>query len=360
MQNRITVTFFHGVGIPFSVHQLSILPFNAADALVKVSLATICGSDLHTYTGLRSAPTPCILGHEAVGQIAAPTEARDAEGNRLHVGDRVTWSIMAACGRCTPCVAWNLPQKCDHLFKYGHARCFDLNGGFAEYICLRPGTAIYRIPEAITDVEAVPLNCALATVIDGLSRIESGTGENAVVLGAGLLGVYATCVLRERGYKTVAVVDKLSSRLRVAETFGATHTFDLSAHSEGEVGASLLDLTEGRGADLVVEVSGAPAAFSNALAWLRYGGQCLTLGYVFPHADVAFDAHQLVTKCLSVYGNHNYHPRSLGDALAFVASVRRRYPFAELIGASYPLRKIQTAFERSLQQDVIRVALYPD
>ena len=134
-----------------------------------------------------------------LGVLLAPTQVRDAYGNPLHEGDRVTWSIMAACGTCEYCNRRNLPQKCEKLFKYGHARSeapYFFNGGFAEGICLRSGTSIYRIPDAVSDIEAVPLNCALATVLGGLATLDLTGRSSAVVQGAGMLGIYAACCLR--------------------------------------------------------------------------------------------------------------------------------------------------------------------
>ena len=149
MQISAQISRFHGTEGPFEVCEVPVIA-TPADTLVQVSLATICGSDLHTVSGRRDAPTPCVLGHEAVGTIAAPTQHRSATGELLREGDRVTWSLMASCGRCAYCTDRNLPQKCETLFKYGHARsegATTLSGGFATHILLRPGTAIYHIPE---------------------------------------------------------------------------------------------------------------------------------------------------------------------------------------------------------------------
>ena len=363
MHQRASIALFHGAGQPFELCERNIAAPNIDEVLVQVSLATICGSDLHTFTGRRTAPVPCVLGHEAVGRIARPTQVRDAYGEPLHEGDRVTWSIMAACGQCDYCNEWNLPQKCERLFKYGHARSetpYFLNGGFSDQICLRPGTAIYRLPDTVSDVQAVPLNCALATVLGGLATVEPIEGSSAVVQGAGLLGIYAVCCLRERGFEIVACVDRVAERLRIAETFGATHTFNFLEDSAIEIGEALHDLTGGRGVDFAVEVSGAEAALVNSLDWLGIGGNCLTLGYVFPHADVTVDAHKIVTKCLTVRGNHNYHPSALGDALRFVEETQERYPFEELVGVVYPLGDINAAFNRAMQGDLIRVGINPN
>ena len=362
MRQRASIALFHGAGQPFELCKRSITAPNVDEVLVQVSLATVCGSDLHTFAGRRTAPTPCVLGHEAVGRIALPTKVRDAYGEPLHEGDRVTWSIMAACGACEYCNDRNLPQKCERLFKYGHAQSVAphfLNGGFAEQICLRPGTAIYRIPDAVSDIEAAPLNCALSTVLGGLAILDPTGRSSAVVQGAGMLGIYAVCCLRERGFEIVACVDRVAERLRIAEAFGATHTFDLTEDSADRIGEALHDLTEGHGVDFAVEVSGAEAALVNSLDWLGIGGNCLTLGYVFPHADVTVDAHKIVTKCLTVRGNHNYHPSALGDALRFVEATRERYPFKELVGKVYPLGEINAAFDRAMQGDLIRVGINP-
>ena len=172
MQISAQISRFHGTGVPFEVCEVPVIA-TPEDTLVRVSLATICGSDLHTVSGRRDAPTPCVLGHEAVGTIAAPTRHRSATGEPLREGDRVTWSLMASCGTCDYCTDRNLPQKCGTLFKYGHARSegsTTLSGGFATHILLRQGTAIYRIPDGITDKEVVPINwCAC----DRCKRLEN-------------------------------------------------------------------------------------------------------------------------------------------------------------------------------------------
>ena len=101
------------------------------------------------------------------------------------------------------------------------------------------------------------------------------------------------------------------------------------------------------------------AALSNSLDWLGYGGRCLTLGFVYPGADVSLDAQKVVTKCLTIRGLHNYHPSALGEAVRFVEEKRDRYPFDALIGATYPLVEIDAAFERAQRGDLIRVAVDP-
>ena len=148
MQISARITHFHGVGIPFEVCEMPVVT-NSNDILVGVTLATICGSDLHTVSGRRGADTPCVLGHEIVGTLVAPTTLRSATGETLREGDRVTWSMTTSCGTCDYCVHRNLPQKCETMFKYGHARNEGdsaLSGGFATHIGLRPGDSNLSYP----------------------------------------------------------------------------------------------------------------------------------------------------------------------------------------------------------------------
>ena len=107
------------------------------EVLVEIDLATICGSDLHTLSGLRTEPTPLILGHEAVGRIVASQRPGFSA-----LGDRVSWSIADSCGTCLACTEHRLPEKCAALFKYGHATLTDgsgLNGCYATHLLIRPG-----------------------------------------------------------------------------------------------------------------------------------------------------------------------------------------------------------------------------
>ena len=355
------VALFNGVGQPFELCEVPIT--NTADTvLVKVSLSTICGSDLHTVSGRRSAEVPNVLGHEAIGTVAGDTDLCSTDGKPLRVGDRIVWSLTTSCGACHFCENKSLPQKCDTMFKYGHAQGVGENifsGGFSTYMKLRDGTGIYHIPDSVTDAEAAPINCALSTVVNGLDQIGTRSGETAVVHGAGMLGLYAVCFLREEDYKVVAIVDKNESRLEIAKEFGATHTFNADIVSTEEIDAILKESTHGYGVDLGVEVSGAAPAIPNLIEWLTIGGRCVTLGYVYPLDSVPINLHQMVTKCISLKGVHNYHPHVLKSALGFIEKNRMRYPFADLVGLTYPLTEIDAAFEASFRQDVIRVAIQP-
>jgi len=190
---------FHEAGRPLELKRYPLPRLAEGEVLVRITCCTLCGSDVHTYEGRRSAPLPTILGHEIIGQVAQlppGPEVRDHQGVPLDLGDRITWSVAASCGGCFFCND-GLPQKCKGLFKYGHERISErhqLSGGLAEHCHLAAGTAIFRLPSELSDAVACPANCATATVAAAMRY--SGDQRDRVVLiqGAGMLGLTAAAM----------------------------------------------------------------------------------------------------------------------------------------------------------------------
>ena len=330
-------------------------------ALCRVRMSTICGSDLHTIFGRRQEPAPLILGHEILGEIVALGEpsGHNGSGEPLRVGDRVTWSIMASCGQCFYCKK-GLPQKCEQLRKYGHTCCNDaphLTGGYAEYIYLFPGTAVYRVPENLSDEVATPANCALSTVINALETIGLKRGETVLIQGAGMLGLNLVALCKEAGAAKVIVTDIARERLAVAARFGADACFNTTEFDSRELTAAIRGLAGGYGVDVALEVCGNRAAVAQALDVLRIGGRYLIAGLVTPGSDLGLDGNHLARNYLTVKGIHNYHPDHLAKALEFLEKHAEKYPFAELVGATFPLTEINTAIEAAASGEHIRVAI---
>lgn len=352
---------FEGPGVPMRMAQLELpvaLPPGAA--LCRILLSTICGSDLHTVLGRRTEPTPSILGHESVGEIVAVGEgAHYWDGAPLQIGGRVSWSIMASCGTCPNC-ARGIPQKCARLLKYGHAALGvwpGLTGGYAEYIYLFPGTAIFPAPPTLPDAVVAPANCALATVVCGVEAIGGiRPGERVLILGAGLLGTYLAALAAEAGAAAVLVADTNPVRLDAVRRFGATDTFAIGSDQEAAARWAR-ERCAGEGADVAFEVCGAPSAAAAAMAALRIGGRLLVAGLVTPGSTFTVDGNELTRKLLTLRGIHNYHPRHLGEALAFLAKTAGKYPYEDLVSPTVPLAEIAHALERAETNPAARVGV---
>jgi len=355
---------FNGVGKPFQIREFPLTKVESGGTLVKISMSTICGSDLHTWHGKREAHLPVILGHEIIGEIEEISAdiTEDVVGNQLAVGDRITWTIMASCGRCYYCRMKRIPQKCIHLFKYGHASCQNppyLNGGLAEYIYLRPGTSIFKIPDELSDEEVTPINCALATVVNGLETIQIHPDDNVVVQGAGMLGICVIALLRERGAGKIIALDKDQQRLEFAEQFGADEIINVNQKEPSECFSLIKNSTNGYGADVVIEVSGNPKVIPPGIEMLGIGGRYLIIGTVFPQANFTFDGYLMTTKIITLKGIHNYEAHHLGEGLNFVARTHNKYPFSKLITHHFNLQEVDKAFELAAGLKAIRIAVVP-
>jgi len=347
--------------------KLEILEFNLPGelekgaALCKVTMSTICGSDLHTISGRRNEPLPLILGHEIIGTIVALGEGLELDGfgNKLEIGDRVTWTIMASCGKCFYCKN-GLPQKCEKLLKYGHT-CSNLpphlSGGYAEYIYLYPGTVIFKIPESISDEIATPANCALSTTINAAETIGLNEGETLLIQGAGLLGLNLVALAIEAGVKKVFIADIQQSRLDMAKRFGADVCLNLKDLTSDEVVSQIRAQTGGYGVDVAIEVCGSGKAVPQAVQALRIGGRYLIAGLVTPGSNLDIDGNQLTRKYLTIKGIHNYHPKHLGLALKFLEKHSAKYPFGELVGKVYPLSQINEAVKEASSGEFVRIGV---
>jgi putative phosphonate catabolism associated alcohol dehydrogenase len=332
--------------------------------LVRITCCTICGSDLHTWTGRRKSPVPIILGHEIVGNIVELGDGvtMDSGNNPLRVGDRITWTIMDNCGKCYYCREKGLMMKCSHLKKYGHDSCAEpphFVGGFAEYCYITPGTCVIRVPDELTDEEVAPANCALATVVAGWDAIHIRPFESVLIQGAGALGVYAAALASHYGCCRIIVADVMEHRLDFIKQFGATDTINSKELTNDEVIDTVKELTGGFGVDAVMELAGFPPLLPLGLKCLRTGGRLVEIGNAFAGANFTCDASDIVFKCLTIKGVHNYDTVHLQKAVDFLQMTRERFPFGLIVGEKVSLDEINAGLKIAESGKTIRVAVKP-
>lgn len=322
-----TAMVWIGEGHPHETIAVPGVALGDRDVLVSVEMSTICGSDVHTVQGRRSAPVPLVLGHESVGRVIAMGDAGAAavDGSPVRIGDRVVWSVTISCGTCDRC-AQGMPQKCRTLGKYGHDRIGvhgDLTGAFGTHVQLRAGTAIARVPESLPASVLAPASCATATAWAAVARAARDRdleGAAVRIHGAGLVGLSAAAIAVEQG-ATVEVLDPAPARLALAARFGA-----------GSID---------RDPDVVIEASG--HAVAEAIAGVGIGGTVVLVGSVFPADAVPLDAESIVRRLVTVTGVHNYTGAELAEAVGFLAGRGRAYPFAEAVGEVRQLADLDDA-----------------
>ncbi|NLT28891.1 MAG: alcohol dehydrogenase catalytic domain-containing protein [Propionibacterium sp.] len=332
----------------FDITDLPLTP-EEGDAVVQVDFATVCGSDRHTVEGRRPGACPSVLGHEAVGRLVrVPPGRLGVTGTELQVGDRVIWSVIAACAgpqRCDRCRA-GLSAKCRNLRKTGHEALdsgWPLSGGYASHVVLPPGLAIAPVPASVDDLPAATAACAAATVMacrQAATDITPIGGQRVLIIGAGMLGLYAAAVSATGGAAEVVVVDPDPTRRGLAEQFGATST---AATADGAL------------ADVVFELSGAPSSVRAGLAALDVGGVLVLAGSVAPHGTIEVDPEQVVRRLITVRGVHNYEPPHLDEAVRFLADTD--WPWHLVIGDPVPLAELPEVFARPVRPEVLRAGV---
>jgi threonine dehydrogenase-like Zn-dependent dehydrogenase len=353
---------------PFALQDYPVPEPGPGAILVKVMLANICGSDLHLWRGDYKPPDAGSAkfrsaGHEMAGVVAQLGEgvATDTAGQPLHVGDRIVYRYFYPCQRCRTCLRGRTP-RCPNALRHRHPPDVwpHFNAAYGQYFYLQPEHTVFKLPDNVTEDMAGPANCALSQVIYGLEQAGAGIGDHVVVQGVGGLGINAIAVARERGAEQVIVIDGLEDRLELARAFGADQIIDLKTYATPEDRIKRVkQLTDGWGADVVLELVGHPRVIPEGLMMLGSGGTYVEIGNICQGPTCTFDASILVHGGKRILGVMWYDAQSLWKAVQLLSRRQDRYPFQRVLSHKYPLREIDTAFAEQDAGRVHRAALLP-
>lgn len=319
-------------------------------ALVRIDVASICGSDIHQWEGESGVRLshPVILGHEMMGTIVRRGEGltHDSIGQPLAEGDRIIWS-HAACGNCFYCRVLRQETLCPNrvIGMNASAEVFPyILGGFSQYCYVLPTAGKVRVPEDVKSEWASPAACALRSVLHGFERVgQIEPHETVVIQGAGPLGLYATAIAHHLGARQIIVIGAPADRLAVARQWGATETISIEEVSGPRQRRSRVqELTNGLGADVVMELSGAVPAVPEGIQLARRGGRYLIMGQLGSH-EVQVRPALITLKHLSLIGTFSADIRHYWKALDFIRQTRDKFDFDAMISNRYPLREINEA-----------------
>ena len=276
---------FHGVN-DIRVEEVPRPHAGFGEAVIKVTLTTICGTDLHIVRGEYPVRPGLILGHEAVGVIAELGEGVSGYA----IGDRVLVGAITPCGQCSACLSGNLAQ-CGHGGGYqalgGWRFGNTINGAQAEYLLVPNAQAnLAKIPDRVTDEQVVLLADIAST---GISGAESGgvkLGDSVAVFAQGPIGICASIGAKLMGAALVIGVDRDDDRLNMALRMGVDVALD---HRRVDVVSEIKRIVGG-GVDVAIEALGTQATFENALRVLRPGGTLSSLGVYSGKLELPYDA----------------------------------------------------------------------
>ena len=329
------------------IQEVPVPSMGALDVLVRVSATSICGTDLHIYGWDRWSQgrikPPVTLGHEFCGIVERVGEDVSA----VKPGDFVSAEMHVNCGHCHQCRLGEA-HICQNLRIIG----IDLDGAFAEFVKI-PATNIWKLDEAIPEHYAAildPLGNAVHTVLAGAIA-----GQTVLVTGCGPIGLMSIAVAKACGSSTVFATETNEHRRLMAEEMGADHV--INPLSENPV-KKILDATGGTGVDVLLEMSGQPAAIQQGFKALRAGGRASLLG--IPTENVPLDLVQdVIFKGATVQGI--YGRRMYGTWVQMTALLKAgRVNLEPLFGERMVLDDFEAAFAKLNSGLAGKILMYPN
>jgi len=352
---KMLATVFHAKD-KISVEEVETPRPGPGEAVIRVTLTTICGTDLHILRGEYPVKPGLIIGHEPVGVI----QELGPGVTGYQVGDRVLVGAITPCGQCNACLS-------GHLAQCGHGEGYDalggwrfgnkINGAQAEYLLVPNAMAnMAKIPKELSDEQVVLLADIASTGISGAESAKIKIGDTVVVFAQGPIGLCATAGAKLMGAALVIGVDGDSNRLRIARQMGADIVLD---YRELDIVAEVKKLT-GYGADVAIEALGTQQTFENALRSLRPGGTLSSLGVYSGKLEIPYDAfaagigdHRIVT---TLCPGGKERMRRLMAMVKF-----NRLDLTPLLTHTFALRDIVQGYELfgARRDGVLKVAIKP-
>jgi len=332
-----------------------------AEVLVRIDAVAICATDLEII----SHGPPAMIrgglpfnknftpGHEYMGTVVALGPGVD----EYRIGQRVTVEIHAGCGQCKRCREGMYTSCHNYGLNYGEvdkghrANGFTTDGGFAEYAVNNINTLV-AISDQMSDEEAT-LVVTAGTAMYGLTELGGlVAGESVVVTGPGPIGLLGVAVAKALGAQPVILTGTRDNRLRIGRELGADHV--VNAKSEDPV-AAVRRLNGGKGADYVIECSGAPNAINEAAQMVNRGGRiCLA---AFPHEPAKVDVAHLVRNNIYLFGIRGEGRSATHRAEALMA--QKRFDATKVHTHTFALEDLPTAlrYARERVEDAIKVVV---
>ncbi len=315
------------------------------DVVIKVDVCGICGTDVHILRGHFPVPNlPLIPGHEFSGRVVQVGPGVE----RVALCDFVTADINIGCERCYYC-RHQLRMFCPQLSQIGVHR----DGAFAEYV-KAPAAAVYRLPDDMSPEHAAyvePLACA----VHGQERADLRPGSTVVIIGAGPMGLVHIRLSRLRGATRIIAIELNPARRAKAAELGADVVLDPGTE---DVVAAVRELTEGRGADCVIEAVGSIRTYQEAFEMVRRGGTIVAYGAAPSTEEMELRPFDIYSKELTVVGSYAGTYATWPDAIELIRS--GRFDPDQIISNVVPLADVvQGIASAERDKDVIKTQVRP-
>lgn len=334
-------------------------------ALLRTTYSEVCGTDLYLQEGrLRETPYPLIPGHAVVGVIEEVRgDVRDIDGQPFRGGELVTYfDVYGTCNACWYCLVAKATTRCPKRKVYGITLGADegLLGGWSEYVYLKPGTKIVRLPTTVSAEVMIGGGCGLPTALHAVERSDILLGETVLVQGTGPVGLSAIAFARLRGAYRIIAVGAPRTRIEAAKRMGADICVDVELTSLRVRRAIVMDTTQGRGADTAIEASGNPAAIPEGLDLVRDNGKYTIVGQYTDHGPVEINPHlQINKKHLDIRGVWGIDFSHLYRAILLQERYNDLFHWERLITHTFRLDQANEALDSVRSGKAIKAVIKP-
>lgn len=345
-------------GKPLVIENVSLADVGPGEVRIKVKATAICHSDITYAEGSWGGTLPAIYGHECAGVV----EHVGSGVTTVAVGDHVVATLIRSCGHCHGCSMGN-PVTCTTQFpldakspitdKDGKSVVQSMRtGGFAENILVHESQCV-AVPKAIPFASASLLACGVITGFGAVTNTAKvPAGSHVVVIGTGGVGLNAIQGAHISGARTVIAVDIADNKIEAAKKFGATHGINSKTQ---DVGAQVLAMTDGRGADFVFVTVGVKSAFDSSYNLLAKGGSVVLVGMPASGVMSEIDPGTMAAYSQNILGSKMGSARIQVDIPNLVGLYQQgRVKLDELVTKTYPIEEINEAIDAVKRGEALR------
>ena len=366
LRDTVRAAVMPGPGRQIELRNFPVPRATDGGAVVETVASEVCGTDVHLHHGrLAGVPYPIVPGHVACGRLLeSESPVRDLDGNAIPPGALVTfYDVFGTCGACRACLIDRAPTRCPHRRVYGiTASAPDAPlGGWSEAIRLVPGTRVFPLPQGIDALDFLGGGCGLPTGFAAIERANVRLADTVVVQGSGPVGLNAAIFAQLAGAARVFVIGAPAARLAAARRIGAEDVVDLAALPDAADRVSWVrERTGGRGADVVIEASGNPAAVPEGLEMVRDAGTYVVVGHYTDAGETAISPHRHVNrKHATILGCWGYEATHLHRALLLLARHRDRFRWRDFVTKEYALEEAGQALADMERLAVVKAVIRP-
>jgi len=330
--------------------------------LIRMEMAGVCGTDAHRISGhLTHSGMPVTFGHEGIGKVELLGDgvSCDIAGKTIRVGDRVYWNPITSCHRCYSCNIAQDVTVCPHS-AWPASALTPNSAAYQEYATLTSACEVYRIPDGVPPEAIIAFGCAMPTAIEGFRRMGGiSAGAVVVIQGSGPVGLASTMLAHLSPAIHVIVIGAPDERLRAAERIGATKTVSVETSSPDERATMIRELSDGHGADVVIEATGVLSAFDEGVRLLARNGSYLILGLFSGTGTVNLDPFRLNNLNLRLIGSFGVQPEARLRTIELAQRYHAQLDLPGLITRRFHLKDTEAAIKSVGNGEAIKAIVTP-